>query len=313
MAKKTNSKEAPANGAQVSAAAEQKAANVNSVTITTTAGHTLKVKKPEVYGGHLMIGGSYDGNYYKNARDRALTPEQAQKYINLNKVNTTEAIKYAASAALPHFVDDKAYGNTHGEVAGKEVNYITVEKIPEKDKDGNKLEFAGEWRLSTGISKSTPDKEPYRVSVILNKDEVATYHNRAETHYVDKAQVIGEPVSLLQLANMAVNRKIKADVTRNNAKSYDWSKFTLPQGATVTSKPQVVYSPKEPGKAWINVDVNGSRIRSLLTEFQTVALKNNFATVEQILAANKDAREKVNVIMQLANGEQEQKSSGMKR
>ena len=323
MAKQTKSKEAPVNGAEmtpvkgveVAPAAQKQETSVKSVTIETTLGNKLKVPKPETYGGKVMIGGSYDGNKrFPDIADRALTPDQVKEYMDRVKVDQKDAVKYAASVALPYFVDDKTWGITSGMVADKEVNYVIVEQIPEKNKTtGQKEEFGGQYRLTTGISKDTPGKEPYRISVILTKDEAATYRNRAETHYVDKKPVIGKPVTLLELANKAVSRKIQADKVRSNAQAYDWSKFKVPGDLPVTSNPSVKDS-REPGRAYLNVEVGGVMIRSLLTEFQTVALKNNFATVEQIIGANKDAREKCNAILDTVKaGQEQEQSTGLSR
>ena len=321
MAKQTKSKEAPAKGAEVAPAAKQQAATggqkpaaVNSVIIPTTAGHKIKVEKPENYGGKVMVKATYDGFKAKNLRPRALTPEQAKQYMDLIAKDRTEAIKYAAAAAYPHFVNDKEYNEgIKGQVAGRDVNYIIVEKRGEVDNQGNKVpeQYVGKTFLTCGTSGDSAS----RVSVMLTPAEVDAYWNRAETtRSADgKTVEIGKPVSLLELANIAVSRKLKTDETRESAKTYDWGKFSMPEGAKLTAKATYVNSSQHPGRAWLNAEVNGIGIRSLMTEFQTVALKNGFATPEQIIGANKDAREKVNNILGIGAAQEETQSAGISR
>lgn len=227
-----------------------------------------------------------------------LSPEQAKEYQRLYAKDPVKAKEYAVRAAYPMHVDDAAFHLRDTTVNGRHVNYIVLEKLTEDKLSENNKHLAGKWQLSFGEK----DNKDSRFYGILNREELASIRHRAEVTLGEHGEVksIGAPLSMADIAARVEQRVVaqrqEKEAKLAGAEKVDWSKFKLPEGATVTG---LRYAPVKdnPDRVWLNGKVNGIEVFGLLSKNETTALKNKMATLEQVAAANKEFRDKVKAIV----------------
>lgn len=282
--------------------------------ITTTDGKTIdKVRVKVERSGDLIVSAEY-GKYnaagktaeekrkdMKPLLSRKMTPDQAKVYQSLYASDPSKAIDYAVRSVFPMFHDDAAFRKTDTVVNGRPVNYIIMEKLDASKLDESSKHLAGSWQMSFGIK----DQTDTRFCGLMTKEEIASYRFRAEVKLDDKGKIvsIGRPLSFADLAGIVETRvnaqREQKAAALDAAKKVDWSKFRFPDGVVVQ---KLRYSPSKdhPGQVWLNGKVGGTEVFSLLSKNESTAVRNKFATLEQVAAANKVFREKVTAVLSLA-------------
>lgn len=292
--------------------------------IVTTEGNTIDKIRIFQMNGATMVQADY-GKLNLNAKSvaerragmrtqisRALTPEQSREYQRLHAESPFKAKEYAVRTAYPMHVDDAAFHQKDTSVNGRKVDYIVLEKLDASNLSDNNKHLAGSWQLSFG-EKGKPET---RVFGILNKEELASIRHRAEVSLApepvtdqngnvihnDKGDVvtrdvvksIGAPLSMADIAarfETRITAQREAQTAKLAAQKVDWSRYKFQDGIKVAD---LHYAPsKDPSHVWLNGNVNGIRVFSLLSQNETTAVLNKFATLEQAAAANKMFREKV--------------------
>ena len=278
--------------------------------IVTTEGYTIdKIRIFQKDDGATMVQADY-GKLNLEAKtaaerragmhtliSRELSPEQAKEYQRLFAEDPVKAKEYAVRTAYPMHVDDAAFHMRDATVNGRHVNYIVLEKLTEDKLSENNKHLAGKWQLSAGEK----DNKDSRFYGILNREELASIRHRAEVTLGEHGEVksVGAPLSMADIAARVEQRvnaqRVAKEAKLAGAEKVDWSKFKLPEGATVTG---LRYAPsKDPDRVWLNGKVNGIEVFGLLSKNETTAVKNKMATLEQAAAANKEFRDKVKAIV----------------
>lgn len=236
----------------------------------------------------------------KNMRlliSRPLSAEQSAEYQRLSKEDPAKAKDYAARAAYPMHVDDKAFHLKDTEINGRHVNYIIIEKLTEDKLDDKNKHLAGSWQISMGEK----GVEGSRFFGLLNKEEVASIRHRAEVKLDEKGQVksIGAPLSMADIAARVEQRVIASREARqekiDKAEKVDWGKYKVPEGITLTN---LHYAPsKDPERVWLNGKANGIEVFGLLSKNETTAVKNKIIPLEVAAVANNELGKKINAIL----------------
>ncbi len=294
---------------EVPAAQEAKKAHV---AIQTTEGRTLDSISVYQDKGAAMVKASYgkinpDGKDAAEKRKdmqplmhRALTPAQAAEFQRLGGVYSEKALDYAARVAFPMHVDDAAYHKKDVVINDRPVNYIIIEKLKEEKLKEENKHLAGSYQMSFGIKG---DKET-RFFGLLNSEEIAMLRHRAEVHLDKDGKVksLGAPLTLAAIAarveqRVMAQRQAKSEKT-NAAKAVKWDNYKLPEGAKVD---KLRWAPsKDPDRVWLNGVVNGMEVRGLLSKNESTAVREGFATKEQVLMANRDLSDKVKTVLGIA-------------
>ena len=212
----------------------------------------------------------------KSLPTRIFTPEQSKHYQELAAKDPVAARLFAVQTVYPMHYDDKAFRAVPAEVNGRPVDYLNISKNEN-----------GKWEMSFGMKGN---KES-RTFATLNAQELASYRHRAVVTLdkeTGKVASVGAPLSIGGLAAMVDERLAKQreakEAKLDAAQKVDWSKYKVPEGVSVSG---LRWSDsKEPGRAWLNGKVNGIEVHGLLSANETTALKNGFATFEQVLMAN---------------------------
>lgn len=224
----------------------------------------------------------------KTLPTRILTPEQSKQYQDLVAKDPAAARLFAVQSAYPMHYDDKAFRAVPAEINGRAVDYLNITKNAE----------SGKWEMAFGM-KGNKDT---RVFATLNAQELASYRHRAVVTLdkeTGKVASVGAPLSVAGLAAMVDERLAKQreakEAKLDAAQKVDWSKYKVPEGVTVSGLRWT--DSKEPGRAWLNGKVNGIEVHGLLSANETTALKNGFATFEQVLMANSQTSKLVDRIV----------------
>ena len=308
--------ESPAVEAKTEApAVSEEQSKAARVTITTTAGKTIN--NVNVFGDkELKVGIAYGTidpeakgkekyKDMKNQMSRSLTEAQAARFISLGGMQSEKALEYAAKAAFPMFVDDKKFKETHTQVNGRDVNYIVVKKLTKEDlgqtpeeQEANK-HLEGRWQLSMGIK----DDKSSRFVGLMSSEEVAMLRHRAEP-ILDKDGKIkgfGAPVTLADIAakveNRVLARRNEREANTKAAKSINWGKYAIPEGANVEKLRY--FDSKDPSRVVLTGTVNGIQVSGLLSKNETTGVREKIATLQQALMANSDLSKKVNSIVKI--------------
>ena len=321
-----------------------------SVKVTTSEGNTIDKIRVFQKDGNTMVQADYgklkpEGKTVEERRagmrtqiSRALTPEQAQEYQRLYAEDPAKAKEYAVKQAYPMHVDDAAFHQKEGNINGRDVNYITIEKISENTlllnalrKEGINVDHMGKEKRQEVVDAMSPEAKEValkgneglvgkwqlafgekgnkesRFFGILNKEELASIRHRAEVTLDDKGQVasIGKPLTMADIAGRMEQRVQKQrqenEAKLEAAKKVDWTKFKMPEGVSVTSL-RYRSAKDNPDHVWLSGKVNGIDVFGLLSKNETTAVRNKLATLEQAGAANKDFSQKVQDIL---SGKQE--------
>jgi len=348
MARKSTKKEeqpkaAVENGAQQEGAKEQ---TKKSVSVVTTEGNTLdRIRIFQNTDGGTMVQADYgklkpEGKTTEEQRvgmhtqlSRPLTTEQAQEYQRLYAEDPAKAKEYAVKTAYPMHVDDAAFHQKTANINGRDVNYITIEKITSDSlllnamrKEGMDVDhmsqdarktlveamspeakeqilsgqegLIGKWQLAFG-EKGKPET---RFFGIMNREELANIRHRAEVTLDEKGQVksVGASLTMADIAGKMEQRVLaqrqENEAKLDAAKKVDWTKFKLPTEASVTDL-RYANAKEHPDRVWLSGKVNGIEVLSLLSKNETTAVKNKLATLEQVAAANKGFGEKMQSII----------------
>ena len=308
--------------------------------VTTTEGNTIDKIRVFQKDGNTMVQADYgklnpEGKTSEERRSgmrtqlsRPLSPDQAKEYQKIFAEDPVKAKEFAVKSAYPMHVDDAAFHQKTANINGRDVNYITLEKITEDTlllnalrKDGMDVDhmnkdqraklvdsmspeakekalsgkegLVGKWQMAFG-EKGNKDSRFYG---ILNKEELASIRHRAEVTLDEHGQVksVGAPLTMAEIAGR-MEQRVQAQRQTNGekldaAQKVDWSKFKLPSAANVTS---LRYSAAKdnPDRVWLSGKVNGIECVSLLSVNETTAVKNRLATLEQVAAANRDFHKK---------------------
>ena len=282
------------------------------ISIQTTEGRTLDSVGVYQDKGAAMVKASYgkinpEGKTAEEKRKgmqplmhRALTPAQTAEFQRLGGVYSEKALDYAARVAFPMHVDDAAYHQKETVINDRPVNYIIVEKLKEEDLKEENKHLAGSFQMSFG----TKGDKSSRFYGILNSEEMAMLRHRAEV-VLDKdgkVKALGAPLTLAAIASrveqrVSAQRQAKSEKT-NAAKAVKWENYKLPEGAKVD---KLRWAPsKDPDRVWLNGVVNGMEVRGLLSKIESTAVREGFATKEQVLMANRDLGNKVKAILGIA-------------
>ena len=320
---------------------QEQSSEKKPVQVTTSEGNTIDKIRIFQKDGNTMVQADYgklnpEGKTKEDRRagmrtqiSRSMTPEQAQEYQRQYAEDPAKAKEYAVRQAYPMHVDDAAFHQKEGNINGRHVNYITIEKITEntlllnalrkdnvdvdhmsKEKRQEVIDaispeakaaalkgnegLVGKWQLAFG---EKGNKES-RFFGILNKEELASIRHRAEVTLDDKGQVasIGKPLTMADIAGRMEQRVLaqrqENEARMEAAKKVDWSKFTLPEDANVTSL-RYSNAKDHPDNVWLKGKVNGIDVFGLLSTNETTAVRNKLATLDQVAAANKDFSQKV--------------------
>ncbi len=309
--------------------------------VTTTEGNTIDKIRVFQKDGNTMVQADYgklnpDGKTSEERRSgmrtqlsRPLSPDQAKAYQKLYAEDPVKAKEFAVKAVYPMHVDDAAFHQKTSNINGRDVNYITLEKItkdtlllnalrkegvdvdhmskdsraalvaemsPEKKEAAlaGKEGLIGKWQLAFG-EKGNKDSRFYG---ILNKEELASIRHRAEVTLDEHGQVksVGAPLTMADIAGRMEQRVQAQRQTSSEkleaAQKVDWSKFKLPSAANLTG---LRYSAVKdnPDRVMLHGQVNGIEVSGLLSKNETTAVKNKVATLEQAAAANEQFRNKV--------------------
>ena len=222
---------------------------------------------------------------------RELSPEQAKEYQRLYADDPAKAKEYAVKSAYPMHVDDAKFHQKDTEINGRKVNYIVLEKLDAEKLNENSKHLAGQWQLSFGEKGNTDS----RFFGLLNKEELASIRHRAEVTLDEHDQVknVGKPLTMADIAAKVENRVVAQRLVNEkklaDAQKVDWSKFKLPSAANITG---LHFSgvKDNPDRVWLKGKVNGIDVIGMLSKNETTAVRNKFATLEQVAAANKDFR-----------------------
>lgn len=309
--------------------------------VTTTEGNTIDKIRVFQKDGNTMVQADYgklnpEGKTSEERRSgmrtqlsRPLSPDQAKEYQKIFAEDPVKAKEFAVKAAYPMHVDDAAFHQKTANINGRDVNYITLEKITEdtlllnalrkegmdvdhmnKDQRAKLVDsmspeaketalsgkegLVGKWQLAFG-EKGNKDSRFYG---ILNKEELASIRHRAEVTLDDHGQVksVGAPLTMADIAGR-MEQRVQAQRQTNGekleaAQKVDWSKFKLPSAANITG---LRYSAVKdnPDRVMLHGQVNGIEVSGLLSKNETTAVKNRVATLEQAAAANEQFRNKV--------------------
>ena len=290
---------------------EKKKAEKQPSGIRTTDGNIIRhaeVKFITKAGIALVTGALYgklvEGKTGKDAEanlkkipNHALSNEDYVTYQRMcNSGKAKEALEFAVAKAYPMHVDDRTFNQHVGKVNGNDVDYVTVKLVTKEDVEkGFGFENQiGKMKMLAGIKGSDEN----RVTAILTDKERAMWRHRAEVEVDEKGNAtrIGAPITRLQFAEAVALRQQAQRATRETvlqeAKGIDWSKSAVPVGAKLTR-----VFPKEsdnPNRVWLNGHVNGSPARGvLLSEAETLALREKIATKEQVFMHNPELRKQV--------------------
>ncbi len=309
--------------------------------IDTTSGNRIDKIRVNYEGGDRMEVNAFYGHYNPEGktdkerhkamyplRPRVLTGDDLRKYLSLQEKNSVEAKKFAAQAAFPMHVDDKAFHLKTTEINGRPVNYITTETITEETliknalrKEGVDVDHMSKDELAQTIKSLSPevkakaigdnagmvgklqiafgikgDKES-RFFGLANAEEKEMIRNRCEVKLDKDGNVVelGKPVTLAEIAARFENRVKAARSYKSEkiakAENVNWNKFKLPEG--VVSGVHYIESKTQSERVILEGKIAGTTIRSMLSKNETSAIKNRIATPIQVAAANKEFREKV--------------------
>ena len=336
---KAQSKTAAAEGSQVENQNENNEKTAKAK-VTTTEGNTIDRIRVFQKDDATMVQVDYgklnpDGKTPEEKRagmrtqmSRQLTSEQAKTYQDLYAKDPVQAKEFAVKTAYPMHVDDAAFHQKNANINGRDVNYITIEKITEDTlllnalrKDGVDVDHMNREQRANLIASMTPDAKDMAVKGseglvgkwqlafgekgnkesrfygIMNAEDLASLRHRAEVTLDEKGQVksVGKPMTMADIAGR-MEQRVQAQRQTNGekldaAQKVDWSKFKLPSAANVTS---LRYSAAKdnPDRVWLSGKVNGIECVSLLSVNETTAVKNRLATLEQVAAANRDFHKK---------------------
>ena len=295
--------------------------------VTTTEGNTIDKIRVFQKDGNTMVQADYgklnpEGKTSEERRSgmrtqlsRPLSPDQAKEF--------------AVKSAYPMHVDDAAFHQKTGNINGRDVNYITLEKITEDTlllnalrKDGMDVDHMNKDQRATLVNSMSPEAKEKALSGkeglvgkwqmafgekgnkdsrfygILNKEELASIRHRAEVTLDEHGQVksVGAPLTMAEIAGR-MEQRVQAQRQTNGekleaAQKVDWSKFKLPSAANLTG---LRYSAVKdnPDRVMLHGQVNGIEVSGLLSKNETTAVKNRVATLEQAAAANEQFRNKV--------------------
>ena len=336
---KAQSKTAAAEGSQVENQNENNEKTAKAK-VTTTEGNTIDRIRVFQKDDATMVQVDYgklnpDSKTPEEKRagmrtqmSRQLTSEQAKTYQDLYAKDPVQAKEFAVKTAYPMHVDDAAFHQKNANINGRDVNYITIEKITEDTlllnalrKDGVDVDHMNREQRANLIASMTPDAKDMAVKGseglvgkwqlafgekgnkesrfygIMNAEDLASLRHRAEVTLDEKGQVksVGKPMTMADIAGR-MEQRVQAQRQTNGekldaAQKVDWSKFKLPSAANVTS---LRYSAAKdnPDRVWLSGKVNGIECVSLLSVNETTAVKNRLATLEQVAAANRDFHKK---------------------
>ncbi len=302
--------------------------------IETTEGKRLD--KIDVYrqDGKAMVKAEYgtlsDGKTSKEVRknmspllSRPLTDEQTKEYMRLAAEDPSKrsALEYAARVAYPMHVDDKKFHETKGVINGKEVDYIMLKKLTEKDVPADKKHLVGQWQLTAGkkhggegahMTVMLDPKNSHQAAQIL-----ANIRHRAIVAIDPESKKVigvGEPITLMQAAGTAIMakeiRKLHQADLLEKAKSIDLSKYKIPEGIVIT---KANYKPVKdnPDRVWLNGEINSQKVSKMLTVNESTLVRNKLAPLDIMFVVNKELAKEVNSI--LAQQQSQEQSTGVHR
>lgn len=170
--------------------------------------------------------------------------------------------------------------------------------------------LVGKWRLSFG---NTNEKGSHFVDY-LNSEELAMVKNRAHVVMENKPiknkdgspsldengkqrtreviTSVGTPVSM---ADIAAHMQLRV-APKHEAKNIDWSQYQLPKDVTLKGL-RYADDKRYPDQLWVNAKVGVLSVSGLLTKVETAALRNKYATLEQVAAANKNFTAKLQSVI----------------
>ena len=248
-----------------------------------------------------------------------LTPEQSAEFQRLHVTDPKAAKEYVVREAYPMFLDDKSYhlNPTQGEDGkmhitpfehkGQKFDYVTLELVDKKDREGNvvtnsKGNPVKVFEMGVG-EKGNKDSRRFGQ---LNDVESALIQNRRYIREEDGVKLPGKPVTLADIAKSFMSRIERAAVMKD-IKAVDWEKCKLPEGIKLEGARWTNSS--KPDQAWLNGRINGVELSGvLLSKEETLALKTGNITFEQALMHNETGRDRVEGILHPAVAEKNEAS-----
>ena len=311
-------------------AAEQKAdkKEAKKPGIETTLGLTLMLLGSVRNDNGVRVPGALYGKYDAAGKNQT---EKTKHMVRLagRPLSDAEVAEYTALAGdaqaqkeyilktvYPMHADDKAFGNNVGQMNGRPVDYVIIQKItaenalaPGKTElTEEQKKFIGQYELKAGVKGQSEG----RVHVILTPQERAMYLQRAEvvTDYepvLDKkgnqmkskdgkpmnrlvVKSVGAPLTLLAIASKieqrSVDRKNKVAAVVEKFRG----KFHYPESANVTAV-HWTRSKDEPGRLVMTGKVNGVEVKPvMLSEEASFGISNKIITNEEAFMENKELR-----------------------
>jgi hypothetical protein len=252
--------------------------------VTTTEGNTIDRIRVFQKDDATMVQVDYgklnpDGKTPEEKRagmrtqmSRQLTPEQAKTYQDLYAKDPAQAKEIAVKTAYPMHVDDAAFhqkggtqrpgeslGGYHANINGRDVNYITIEKITEDTfllnalrKDDVDVDHMNREQRANLIASMTPDAKDMAVKGseglvgkwqlafgekgnkesrfygIMNPEDLASLRHRAEVTLDEKDQMksVGKPMTMADIAGR-MEQRVQAQRQTNGekldaAQKVDW-------------------------------------------------------------------------------------------
>lgn len=318
--------EAPVEGANRAAGNEM----AKQPGIETTLGKTLMLRGKVVNTEKgVLVSGAYYGTYNAAGKDqkaktekmvllapRVLTAAQVAEYTKLSG-NKDAQNAYLLKTLYPMHADDKSFGKVEGQLNGRAVDYVIIQKITKENAlapgqtelTAEQKKYIGSYELKAGVK----GQEEGRVHVILSPQEREMYKQRAEVTlkyepvmdehgnqkknkdgkalYNTVVESVGAPLTLLAIASKieqrAVNKKAKVDAIKAQFPS---GKYHYPESAKVTSV-RWFPSKEDPKRLVMTGVVNDISLKPVtLSEEASFAIRNKIITNEEALMENKELR-----------------------
>lgn len=296
--------------------------------IETTLGMTLMLLGSIRNDNGVRVPGALYGKYDPDGKNQA---EKTKHMVRLagRQLSDAEVAQFTAltgdaqaqkeyilKTVYPMHADDKAFSNTVGQMNGRPVDYVFIQKITAENSlapgktelTDEQKKYIGSYELKAGVR----DVKEGRAHVILTPQERAMYIHRAEveTAYepiLDKkgnqvktkdgkpmsrlvVKSIGAPLTLLAIASKieqrSVDRKNKVAAVVEKFRG----KFHYPESANVTAV-HWTRSKEEPGRLIMTGKVNGVETKPvMLSEEATFGISNKLITNEEAFMENKELR-----------------------
>ena len=296
--------------------------------IDTTLGMTLMLLGSVRNDNGVRVPGALYGKYDANGKNQT---EKTKHMVRLagRPLSDAEVAQYTALAGdaqaqkeyilktvYPMHADDKAFGNNVGQMNGRPVDYVIIQKITaenalapgQNELTEEQKKYIGQYELKAGVKGQSEG----RVHVILTPQERAMYMQRAEvkTEYepiLDKdgkqkkskdgkpmnrlvVKSVGAPLTLLAIASKieqrSVDRKNKVAAVVEKFRG----KFHYPESANVTAV-HWNRSKDESGRLVMSGKVNGVEVKPvMLSEEASFGIANKLITNEEAFMENKELR-----------------------